>query len=763
VEVFAAAVIIVVASMIVGRAICLAAGGDGEWRGSPAVGFAALVILAEAAIKLPGRATTSGILLLVLVLLAGGFLVRRRSWPWSLVAVGAGVLALLVAAIPFVAAGRIGLPGVSLDDDTSTFLLYTEGLRSARMAALWLPANGYPLGPPSVAAVVSSATGMSLETAFAGLFAAIAALTAITGAGVLRRGPSWARVLTGLLTAFAYLAAAYYGEGSFKETVMALLLLGFVLVLEDARGLPAPTPARCWRALIGGGLLIVAAVYNYSYIGVTWFAATVVIWGAAEAVARPRATRGLITRVTRDRAIELAAWVAGGALVIVVLLLPIASQITTFFSSVGVSAGGSALPAGTLGNLIHPLSVYESFGVWFSNDFRIDPLNGFHSGELSALALAVLALGILASIRRRDFVLAAAVAGCLLIWWRSDGTTHPYVAAKALVIASPLVMALGLRTLLEIRVPDRLGRLVWLVVTAGFCVAAGWSSLSALRTEPVGAPTEGQELASFHHQIGDSSVLYLGDDAYAPWDLRAAAVSGLAPNVLSQGQAALRTGAQNTGLLDFDSVDPADLDHFRFVITSNTPYASAPPANFRLVRRSRLYELWRRTGPTMPRRSLDAPNAPGALLDCTNPSERRLAHSDGVANVMPTPVVAAGAAVPAGGSAAPTIPLPRGRWELSIQYSSSFDLHLAIEGKRFVMPARLGATGQFFSVGDVSGHGTGSPVPLEVSLPKPSALTTANLSLAAISAIAATRVPDTRRTVPLRQACGHYVDWFRLR
>jgi hypothetical protein len=28
--------------------------------------------------------------------------------------------------------------------------------------------------------------------------------------------------------------------------------------------------------------------------------------------------------------------------------------------------------------------------------------------------------------------------------------------------------------------------------------------------------------------------------------------------------------------------------------------------------------------------------------------------------------------------------------------------------------------------------------------------------------IAATRVPDTRRMVPLSQACGRYVDWYRV-
>jgi len=48
-----------------------------------------------------------------------------------------------------------------------------------------------------------------------------------------------------------------------------------------------------------------------------------------------------------------------------------------------------------------------------------------------------------------------------------------------------------------------------------------------------------------------------------------------------------------------------------------------------------------------------------------------------------------------------------------------------------------------------------------VSLPKPSALTASTFAYVTFPAIAATRVGATSQIVPLRKACGRYVQWFQ--
>ena len=762
VQTYAAALIMIVGSVVIGRAICLAAGGPERWWAAPAVGFAALIVLANAALELPGRAVPAVLLTALLLLASAAYLVWRRAWVIGRSEVLAGAISLLAASIPFVASGRVGLQGVSLDDDTANFLLYTESLRSSVMQHLWDPGNGYPLGPHSVAATVASAIGSPLDLAFAALMVAVVVITGAVAAGVAARLPTWRRVVIGAMSSIAYLAAAYYGEGSFKETVMAVLLLGFVIHLDQVRRMDGrPSIARRWRSLVPAALLLAAGIYTYSYVAVIWFAGTVGIWLVGETAMAPRQLRDW---TSRRRLRELVPWTGAGVLVIVILLLPIAGEIHSFFTSVGVSpAASSAIPASALGNLIHPLSVYQSLGVWWSPDFRVFPRSGFHAGQLSAFALGVLVFGLLWSLRRRELLMPAAVVASLLIWWRADRSQSPYVSAKALVIAAPLIMAVSLRALLGVRPAERGARVLALMIAAAFCVAAGYSSWLALRNEPVGAPEPGLELAALHRRMGDRDVLYLGNDNYAPWDLRDAAVSGLDPNMTSLHEASGRPSKPFGGQLDFDSVSPRSLDRLSYVITTNTPYASQPPANFRLAASTRLYQLWRRTGPTVPREALDPPGQPGAVLDCQEPAGRAVRRSHGVASVMATPVTVPGLKVLPGSAASVALPLPSGQWEISIEYVSDFTLHISAQGHEWTMPAMPGRPGgPFFAVGRVDGRGVHAPVSLRVALEKPSALTGGGgLLYAGIPTVAATRVPDVRRLVPISQACGQYVDWYR--
>src|SRR5262249_36996410 len=90
--------------------------------------------------------------------------------------------------------------------------------------------------------------------------------------------------------------------------------------------------------------------------------------------------------------------------------------------------------------------------------------------------------------------------------------------------------------------------------------------------------------------------------------------------------------------IDFDSVDAAVLDQFDYVITARTAYQSDPPPNFHLVRRTRSYELWHRVGPTLPRRVLPEAGAPGAVLDCGQPSGRDIARERGIARIRARPI-----------------------------------------------------------------------------------------------------------------------------
>jgi hypothetical protein len=778
-EAYGSALVIVAGSFLLGRAVCTACGGRGRWAGAPLIGLAALMVLADAAISLPGRGVTAAAVCTLAILVSAAVLlwrgplrastwresVRSSTWRQSLRLPGGdlvvGGLALLGASVPFVANGRVG-PGAGIDNDMAIHLLVAEALRSSRMAAIWnVLSSGYPTGPHSAVAAIGTAFDLPLIMVFTGLMLAVVVLTALSAGDLLAAEALWRRVVIGVLCSLTYLVAAFYGEGAFKETIMAGLLLGFVAHLEQVRARwGEATPPRRFALTLPAAVLVAGAIYTYSYLGVAWFGATLVVWVAAEAALAPRLARGWISLSNLAAAMP---WAAGLLALGLIVLIPIAGDLHTFFNTLGVSPA-TTITTANLGNLLHPLPAIESLGVWWSPDFRQDPANILHAGELSGLALVAVVFGLVQAVRRRQLVLAAAVGACGLIWWYSDRTQSPYVTAKALVISSPVVMAIALRGLLTRWRGPRSTRALLLACGAAFCASAGYSSYRSLQSELVQAPEAGSELAAFHHVTGDATVLFLGVDDWAPWELRDSPVATLSDPTPTVGGAASPPNKPFLGgqSLDFDSVIPNDLDNFRYVITTNTSFASQPPANFHLLASRRLYLLWKRMGPTPQFESIEPPGAPGALLDCRVPILRHLSADPGEASLMAKPVTVPGINLAPGGAGLVRLPLPAGAWQLSVAYTSIVTTDFAVQGKRYSLPAFLGRPGSYFDVGSVTGEGVGSPIILRVSAERPSFLS-GNLAYMDITRIAATRIPDVRRLVPLRQACGQYVDWFRLR
>jgi hypothetical protein len=756
VQAWGAATAIVAGSLLIGHAINLI--GCRCRAASPAVGFALLIVIASAAIKLPGKAVTAAIILLVVIAACGVLAILRRGpWRFPGVPVATILIAAFGAAIPFIANGRVGLPGVGLDNDTRGHLVYAEGLRSSVSRALYGVPNYYPLGPHSLAATVASGLGVRLDLAFTGLLIATVVLTALVGANALRSEAGWKRVVTGSLAGLLYLVAAYYAEAAFKETILGLLLLAFALHFEEVRGEWATGSPGLWRVLAPAAVLVAAGVYVYSYPAIAWFGVTVVIWIAAEALLRPVGPTQWRTRV---RALLLPVVIAGG--VLLVLVLPIAGEVRNLLNTFGLSAASTgAIATSNLGNLAHALSPFEALGIWNDVDFRLIPADVFHAGLLSAFALAVLALGVGWSLARRELLLPAAVAACWIIYWRANQGESPYISAKALVIAGPVIAVTGMGGL----VGRPLRSLTpWLAVpralaAVAFIVFAAHSSYLALANEPVWGSESTRELLAFDKLTSGQTVLFLGATDYTEWLFHDSRVSALAPQSTSLAQAGPRLTKSNVygSALDFDSVNPVNLNSFQWFVTTNTPFNSQPPAGVRLVRQLPMYQLWERVGMIPTRQTIEPPGAPGAILDCHTRAGRAVSDKRGAAAVMTPPVIRPVGATLPGKTVRVSLPLPPGEWALSLQYVSPVNLELSAAGRRWSMPAYTDRPGPVFVAGTIDS--TGTPTIVGVHADKPSPLTGSNL-LAAVTAVIATRAPNTRVVIPLTQSCGRYVDWY---
>ena len=800
------ALLILLASLVGGRALMALLGGTRPSWLAGAVGFAALVVVAPLAVRLPGRALTAGVVI-ALALAASAVIVARAS-PGSgrgdargsragdgeraperaphLAALAVVVITLAAASLPFLFNERVGVLGEGIyTNDHAAQLYWADWLQNGFGPQPNAVRLGYPTGPQAVAAVTAEVTGASLVEAFNGLLLAIPALTALAALAALGRLPPGRRVLAASLTGLPYLAASFLAQSAFKETAMALLVLAFAIVLGD---LAAGSLRR--RGALILALLAAASVFTYSIPGLAWFALGLPAWALLELAAgrRPDLARAR-ELIGRHRAPLI-----GAGLVALVALTLSATQFAGFADRIG------DVQAST-GRLSSPVFPGEALGVWPEGDYRI--VRGEVSGALpaSALGLLAVALGTLIALRRREMALPAMLAAAGALYGGARLFAGIHVEAKALAILAPLAALVALRGLLAPVDPARdradAGRgaarkrgggppaLARYVVGAAFVVAAAGSTLLALRAAPVGFDDRALDLESLAARASGESVAFLGVDRAAAYRLRgtlAASPGGYVPTeVRARPEKVWRQGRA----MDLDTLTPAKLDRFRYAVTTTAAYQSTPPPNMGEVARQGDYVLWERSGPTPRSRVLGEGGAAGRRLECSTGDGRRVARRGDEATLLPEPVVGRpgewGRDFPAEAPARMTqeLRLPPGRWALSLQYHSQAPLTVEGPGLRAELPPSLDGMylthqgqGAFWPAGEIevpaSPDGRPAPVTITLTAVAPSGLQNAlgvrrSVWLGELVASApGWPRPRGAATEPASRACGEYVDHYTL-
>ena len=760
---YASVALVCAGSLVVGQAILFLCGRrDRTWLSGP-VGLAALLVASGLAIKLPGHGTAVAVTVGVMLAAAAVLLVVRRGSmggaPRGLAigAVVAGALALLVASIPFIANQRIGILGVGLvNDDMAYHLLIADWLNTRVGDMPVLIHQGYPVGPHSLVAGLSEGLGTGLVEAFAGLTLAIPVLTALVAFEALRYVRPAARVVAAVLVAIPYLVAAYLAQEAFKEPIEALFLLSFALLLPSVT-----SPARTVPlAVIAAG-----AAYTYSFPGLFWLAAAAAIY-AVVAVA-PRWRR----RAPQSGTLLT---IAVGVGVLAVLTAPEWSRMIDFS---GFRAFRTSSLSGGLGNLRHQLSPFEALGIWPTSEFRLAASDSSHPAAFylgGLIALAALAVGLPRWLRRYGPAVPAALAAAIFgyLGARLFGTV--YTSAKTLAIAAPMVTLVAFGGLLSGGRPARRG---WVMpgLAAVLAAAMALSSLLVLRQTPVAPTDHANQLAEFRPLVQGQKVLFLGRDNFVAYELRGARPFAAVRNYYDPNYVKPDLRLRDVfRKFDFDSVTPATLNRFPYVITTRAAYASGPPPSFEPVRETADFVLWKRTRPGGPRRTLHEGANPGVLLKCLSPEDTRLA-SKGRATVFARPPVVGGSWSPSstvegGAAVTQTLSIPRGRWEVSLQYDATQPLRVSAPGFSATVPANLDYRGSvpYYPVGQLT-IDKGGPVRFMVQEDSPPTLgrllgTKAEAHLGAIAASptgAGGPIPgEAERVLPLRHACGHYLDWY---
>ena len=801
---YAASALLVLASAVVGRA-ALVLCGRREWSWTaPALGLAVLVVIGLAA-QLPGRDVTVAVLAAGAVVAGAALIALRPHGSWPSVSLWAPVVLLVAAAasVPFAAGGGFDVMGTYVNDDLAFHLYNAEWLRSHAGIEPEQVANGYPLGPHGLVVAVAALTGIAMPEVWTGLLVAVAIVTALASLSVLERLAWPLRTIGALLVGMSYLGAAFYVQSAFKETLMALFVLGFALALREAAregraGGRAPGPARAgrrsWRAALGerswwrfalpAALFAVAAAATYGFPGLAWGAGiagvwVVMRWGLAwwaDRRAAPGAAPVPIARV-----------VAGGA---VALLAAAAFGYLAWDRSADFIGGRDVVGSEALANLFDPIPPSQALGLWLSSDYRIVDVSflgegGVFTVALALLGLAALGLGLMRLVRGRELALLSGLLVSAGAWAVAAISLGPYVASKSLAILSPLVM---LAAIVGIAPERGEGDRAWIARTligVAFVAVALGSSYIALSGARLDRDDHGEQLASFRDEVDGKRVLFLGSDVYAPWYLRGADVQAAAGTVpgLERGTdfgLAPRTGER----FDVDTYDPETLDEMDYLVTPNSGFQSELPPNFELVGETASFRLYERTGPTPPRLAAPEGDVPGFRLDCDTPLGRDVSRMKGDAHVFTQdPVVAPFGdeygGGPTGGSfvewvnegqpVTRTLDLGAGAWELALEYHSLEPVVVDVPGLLHVeLPPNSSRIGPMWDVGTIE-----LDEPAEVSVtvqprtrPSPGSLLTYERARTGpetiLGVVGAVPAGEEREIVPLSEACGRWIDWFTL-
>lgn len=763
---YLSALAVCAASIVVGAALCCR---PREWSWTaPAAGLGAVMLLALATVRLPGHGTTAAVAV-ALAAIASLWSVARRGVALAPLAAGLPLVGAVLAlcSLPFIANDRIGELGAWINSDLAVHMAQADALRTLGSAAHVTPA-GYPNGPHAVVAALESGLGVGPPAAFTGLLLATPVLTALTALAVLDGARWYLRLPAAALAGIPYLIVSYFVQGAFKEPLLALLFMGFVLTLRDAHG-SGRRDARLALSLV---LTTSAGIAVFGVAALAWPAGAL-LWLGALTLAhgrRPDLRRWRLRRWLPAFGVVLLAGV-GVALI---------AGARDFFDT-GPGRYVTTKEAG--GNFLGQLSPLEALGVWRQPDFRFAVPNPLLEPGI-LLACGVVAFGLVWCWRRREWALLAGALGGICVYVVARPFTLAYFSGKALAVVAPMLTLVAVKALVATAAKARLrgplkltaGPAVATAVVAAYVAVAGASSGLVLRGAHVRPAERGPDLAAFRAEVDGEPTLYFGRDNFAPWELRGARLRGFqtydTPLALGIADRPEKyKGDARPPAVDVDSVDNLLLGGARYLVTARTAYASVPPANFHPIDRTRWHVLWERRGSMLPREILAEGEAPGKVLDCRGRRGRQLARTPGVAYVRPPPVVgradawrsAAGRPkgtpgdVRSGDSRFQRLQLPPGTWDISLRYFSDVPLRMRAGSLDASLPPYLTDTSAFASAGSVvSGGG-----PLTVAVAVPPRRRIELLRTPRLGTLAATRIDDRGRLVPLARACGKYVDWFR--
>jgi hypothetical protein len=560
----------------------------------PPLGFAALIGLTQLGTQLTATARLTAPVVVVLAL-AGLWLGRTRlpalRTRGALVAALVAVATFTSFAAPVLFSGHVGWTSYGVDTTPPIHWLGADQLAnhgrdfgntarssSANITAGYFNAS-YPSGGNSALGVTQQLTGVSVPWLFQPFLAFSCAMLGLVLFWIIRQVlPSrWLAALTAFIAAQPALLYAFFLQGQMKEVLAALLVpLVAATVVVYGRTLTAGPRAAIPLAVAGAAGMGATGVGFGAWLGPGALLAVIVA----------------IRTFWRSDRKQVLAHAAVFVVAVVVLAVPAVAGMRVYFQSVS-NLISQEVP---LGSLLTPLSTLHTAGIWWSEDYRVGPT---HNLGINFAAIGAVGFGILLStewaIRRRHWPLLVfaivTVPGALLL--ARQGT--PWIDVKAMILAAPLVLTLGLLGGLG-ALRDTPARFAGYALSGVIALGVLYSTALMYHGTQMSPSARYQELERIAERFsGQGPTLRPDFDDYALFFARQ-----MDPVSTGDPRPAVTVELANGQLPGYglsvrlDQIQASFVEKYPLLVLQRSPFESRPPANYQLAYSGRYYEVWRR-------------------------------------------------------------------------------------------------------------------------------------------------------------------------
>ena len=245
------------------------------------------------------------------------------------------------------------------------------------------------------------------------------------------------------------------------------------------------------------------------------------------------------------------------------------------------------------GNLVRPVNLLQSIGIWPSGDFRSNLYWQPYIFIVILVVIILIIIGLHNLLKMNQFVIPIAVFVTIAITLYSSKFSGIWLTGKAIAVASPFFMLAALSAISVIAKSVRFKKITYPLLTV-LLVGVATSNYLAIRHTWLAPSEKVQELAQIGQDFKSQGPALMTDYAVAGARYFLRDLSAESASELRVHQIPMRDGKtlEKGFAADIDLFDNKEISNYNLLVLKHTATASRPLFNYDLKFTGKYYDVW---------------------------------------------------------------------------------------------------------------------------------------------------------------------------